>query len=55
MQKQKIEISEEELKALSELVNSITEEVKATKEKLAKLEGSLEFLNMVLKNFLQDK
>jgi transcription termination factor NusB len=52
---QKIEISKEELESLSELVKGIEEEMQATKEKLTKLEKSLEFLNLVLKNLLQDR
>jgi predicted nucleic acid-binding Zn-ribbon protein len=54
MERQKIEISEKELEALQDLVKSIASEVKETKEKIAKLEKSLEFLNLVLQNLLEE-
>ena len=54
MERQEIQISEEELEALNELVKSIASEVKETKEKLQRLEKNLEFLNLVLQNLLKE-
>jgi len=55
MQRQEIKISTQELEDLKALIESISEEVKATEDKLAKLKESLNFLNLVLKNILQSK
>jgi len=54
MKEERIEVSTEELEALQDLVKSIASEVKETKERLAKLEKNLEFLNLVLQNLLKE-
>jgi len=52
---EKIQLSAREIEDLKALVESIQEQVQETEKRLAKLKESLEFLNLVLKNILQDK
>jgi peptidoglycan hydrolase CwlO-like protein len=51
----KTELSKREIEDLKALIESIEEEVKDTERKIAKLKESLAFLNLVLKNILEDR
>jgi phage shock protein A len=52
---QRIELSIEEIESLKELIQGISQELDATEKKIEKLKESLNFLNVVLQNILQDK